>query len=117
MNPDNLNLQDQPELRFYEIASCEDLPEGERLFFEVGEDAIMLINLGGEYLAIGDVCTHDDGPLGEGILEGQTIVCPRHGARFDIRTGKALSFPAVIGTPTYPVRISAGKIEVGIPQK
>jgi 3-phenylpropionate/trans-cinnamate dioxygenase ferredoxin subunit len=64
--------------------------------------------------AIDDVCTHDDGPVGEGEVDGFTITCPRHGARFDIRSGKALSLPAVVDVNTYPVREKDGWIEIGV---
>jgi 3-phenylpropionate/trans-cinnamate dioxygenase ferredoxin subunit len=75
----------------------------------------VVFNLAGNYFAIGDVCTHDDGPLGDGELDGYEIICPRHGARFDVRNGRATGLPAVIDTPSYPVRVVEGKIEVGIP--
>ena len=69
----------------------------------------------GEFYAIADLCSHDDGPLGDGDLEDHEIICPRHGARFDVRTGKVLSLPAVEDISAYPVRCIDGKIEVGVP--
>jgi 3-phenylpropionate/trans-cinnamate dioxygenase ferredoxin subunit len=102
-------------VEYIPIASIEDLPENGRLFVEVDDLAIMVINIAGSYFAIGDVCTHDDGPLGEGDIEGFEVICPRHGARFDIRNGKANTLPAVVDIPAYPVRIVADQIEVGIP--
>jgi 3-phenylpropionate/trans-cinnamate dioxygenase ferredoxin component len=101
--------------RFFEIASVDDIPNGERIFLEIGEHKIVVFNLAGQFFAIGDVCTHDDGPLGDGDLIGYEIICPRHGARFDIRSGKALTLPAVTDTPAYPVQITNGKIELGVP--
>ncbi len=101
---------------FYEIAPASDLPGGERLFVEIGDQAIVIFNLAGRLFAIGDVCTHDNGPLGDGDLEGYEIVCPRHGARFDIRTGQVTRMPAGVDIPAYPVRVVDGKIEVGIPK-
>ncbi len=103
------------ECQFYRIAAVEELPSGERLYLEIDDQAIVVFNIAGNLYAIGDVCTHDDGPLGDGQVEGFEITCPRHGARFDIRTGKALAFPAVIDTPAYPVRIVDNQIEIGIP--
>lgn len=100
---------------FNEIANIEDIPNGGRIFLEIGPHQIVVFNIAGNIYAIGDVCTHDDGPLGEGDLVGYEVICPRHGARFDVRNGKALALPAVIDTPTYPVRTVNGKIEVGIP--
>jgi 3-phenylpropionate/trans-cinnamate dioxygenase ferredoxin subunit len=93
----------------------EDLPPGERLFVEIGDVSIVVFNIAGKYFAIGDVCTHDDGPLGDGELDGHQIICPRHGARFDVRNGKVLSLPAVVDIPTYPVRVTEDDIEVGVP--
>jgi 3-phenylpropionate/trans-cinnamate dioxygenase ferredoxin component len=75
---------------------------------------VVIFNLGGEYYAIGDVCTHDQGPLGEGEVEDYEIICPRHGARFDIRTGEVLALPAVQDVPTYPVRVNEGMVEIGV---
>jgi 3-phenylpropionate/trans-cinnamate dioxygenase ferredoxin component len=100
---------------FIEIANLADLPNGERLFVEVDDQRIVIFNIAGQLFAISDVCSHDDGPVGEGDLEDHTVVCPRHGARFDIHTGKALELPAVIDIPTYPVRVRDSMIEVGIP--
>lgn len=103
------------ELEYVAVAGVDELPSGERIFLEVDNKAIVLLNIGGNLYAIGDVCTHDNGPLGEGELDGHAIICPRHGARFDVRTGKALSLPAVTPTPSYPVRIVDGMIELGLP--
>lgn len=75
----------------------------------------MILNVNGEYYAIRDVCSHDDGPVGEGNVEGYEIICPRHGARFDIRTGKVLALPAFVDIPAYPIRLVDGQIEIGIP--
>ncbi len=100
---------------FFEIASTEEIPNGERIFLDIGEHHIVVFNLAGNFYAIGDVCTHDDGPLGDGDLDGYQIICPRHGARFDIRNGRAMALPAVQDTPSYPVRVVDGKIEIGIP--
>jgi 3-phenylpropionate/trans-cinnamate dioxygenase ferredoxin subunit len=74
------------------------------------ELAVFLI--GGKYYAIDDVCTHDGGPVAEGALEGDIIECPRHGARFNVRTGAALTLPAVSPVPTHPVRVEGNDIQV-----
>ncbi|MCX7975444.1 MAG: non-heme iron oxygenase ferredoxin subunit [Bellilinea sp.] len=106
---------DLTDYSFYTVAKVEDLPPGERLFVEIGDVSIVVFNIAGKYFAIGDICTHDDGPLGDGELDGHQIICPRHGARFDVRNGKVLSLPAVVDIPTYPVRITEDDIEVGVP--
>jgi 3-phenylpropionate/trans-cinnamate dioxygenase ferredoxin subunit len=102
--------------RYFKIVKTSELPEGERLFFEIESLPIVLFNVNGEYLATGDLCSHDEGPIGDGELDGNEIICPRHGARFDIHTGKALSLPAVVGIPVYPIRLIDDYIEVGIPE-
>jgi len=104
---------DPDTLEYIEICSIVELSEGERLFLEVDDKQIVLFRINGDYFAVDDICSHDDGPLGEGDLEGDNIICPRHGARFDIRTGKAVSLPAVIDICAYPVRIRNNNIEIG----
>jgi 3-phenylpropionate/trans-cinnamate dioxygenase ferredoxin subunit len=101
--------------RFYEIVSITDLEDKKRLFLEIDERPIVLFNIGGELYAIGDICSHDDGPLGDGDLDGYIITCPRHGAQFDVKTGKVLALPAIVDIPAYPVRVVDGMIEVGVP--
>lgn len=103
--------------KFYRIAPAGDFPTGERLFLEIEGNPIVVFSLGGEFLATGDLCSHDGGAIGDGELIGDEIVCPRHGARFNLKTGKALSLPAVEGIPVYPVRVVEEYIEVGVPLK
>ncbi len=69
-------------------------------------------NIDGAYYAIDDVCTHDGGPLGEGRLRNGRVVCPRHGAQFDARTGKVLSLPAVRSVRSYAVSVVDGGLYV-----
>jgi 3-phenylpropionate/trans-cinnamate dioxygenase ferredoxin subunit len=113
----NYTTFDESKVEFVEIAPVSELPSGERLFVEVGDKPIVIFNLAGQFFAIGDVCSHDDGPLGDGDVEGNNIVCPRHGAEFDIRTGKAVAMPAVVDIPAYPVQVRDGNIFVGIPKE
>lgn len=108
---------DPVECDYVEIGEESDLPEGERLFVEIDDLKLVIFNIAGQLFAIADVCSHDDGPLGDGEVDGFQVVCPRHGARFDVQTGKALTLPAFIDIPSYPVRRIAGKIEVGIPKQ
>lgn len=101
---------------FERVAATEDLPPGESLLVELDGIRIAVFNLDGEFYAIEDVCTHDGGPLVEGeILDGGQVECPRHGARFDIRTGEALSMPAFEPTPSYEVQVEGGDIYVERP--
>ena len=103
------------ECEFVVVAETDELGNGERIFVDIDDLSIVIFNLAGQYFAIGDVCSHDNGPLGDGDLEGYAVVCPRHGARFDVRTGKVLSLPAFVDIPAYPVRVVDGQIEVGVP--
>jgi 3-phenylpropionate/trans-cinnamate dioxygenase ferredoxin component len=73
----NYTALDESKLDFIEIAPASELPNGERLFVDIGNRPIVIFNIAGQFFAIGDVCTHDDGPLGDGDLEGFNIVCPR----------------------------------------
>lgn len=73
---------------------------------------IVVFNLGGEYYAIEDVCTHDGGQLTGGTVDGDEIVCPRHGARFSIRSGAALTAPAYEPVAKFPVRVLNGVVQV-----
>lgn len=103
------------EVEFVAVAAESELPPGKRLFVSVDNYNIVVFNIAGSYFAIGDLCSHDNGPVGEGELEGYEITCPRHGARFDIRTGRVLALPAVIDIPAYPTRVVDGQVEVGLP--
>jgi 3-phenylpropionate/trans-cinnamate dioxygenase ferredoxin subunit len=113
----NYTSFDETKAEFVEIAPASELPNGERLFVEIGDKPIVIFNVAGQLFAIGDVCTHDGGPLGDGDVEGHNVVCPRHGAEFDVRTGKAMSMPAVVDIPAYPVKVMDEKIFVGIPKE
>lgn len=112
----SINEFDESQYTFYTLGPAEDLPAGERIFIEVDDTPVVVLNISGKYYAIGDVCTHDGGPLGDGQVDGYQIICPRHGARFDIRSGKAVALPAVIDTPWYPIRVIDGQLEIGIPK-
>ncbi len=101
---------------FVKVATVTELPPGERKLVEIEGVRIAIFNLDGDYYAIEDVCTHDGGPLVEGdIVNGCQIRCPRHGARFDIRTGQALSMPAFSPTNTYEIQIDNDDIWVETP--
>ena len=111
----NHTLVDISKLEYFDIAPTDQLSNGERLFIEISGKSIVLLNLAGKLFAIGDVCSHDNGPVGDGEIEDGEIICPRHGARFDLSTGKATSLPALVDIPAYPVRIENGIIQIGIP--
>lgn len=111
----NYIKNDPEQCEFISIAPHADIPAGERLFFEIDNQPLVLFNVSGQFFCIADVCSHDNGPVGEGDLEGFEIICPRHGARFDLHDGRVLSFPAVQDIPAYPVRVIEGMVEVGLP--
>jgi 3-phenylpropionate/trans-cinnamate dioxygenase ferredoxin subunit len=111
----NYKMVDNENLEFVTIATVGELGNGDRLILEVGGEPIAVFNIAGKYFAISDVCSHDDGPVAEGVLREYEIECPRHGARFDLRSGRVLSLPAVVDIPAYPVRVVGDEIQVGLP--
>jgi 3-phenylpropionate/trans-cinnamate dioxygenase ferredoxin subunit len=103
------------EIEYITVATVDELGNGQRLIFEVDTLPIALFNIAGEYFAIADICSHDDGPVAEGDVREYEVECPRHGARFDIKSGKALTLPAVVDIPAYPVRLEGDEIQIGLP--
>ena len=102
---------------FARVCNVADVPDPGKRIFELGERYIVLFHVDGQFYALDDVCTHDGGPLGEGFLEGFTIACPRHGAKFDIRDGRVLCMPAVIGTPSHDVKVEGDEVFVRIVER
>lgn len=100
---------------FVKVAETSDIPAGRVKVVSVSDRRIALCNVDGQFFAIDDVCTHDGGPLDQGELEGDIIECPRHGARFNVRTGKVLALPAVKPLNTYPLRVKGSEIQVALP--
>jgi 3-phenylpropionate/trans-cinnamate dioxygenase ferredoxin subunit len=95
-----------------DVAAVEDLPPGAYEIVETDDLILAVFNLDGEFFAIEDICTHDGEELTGGPVDGDQIICPRHGARFCLRTGKALTPPAYEDLPTFPVRVRDGRVEV-----
>jgi 3-phenylpropionate/trans-cinnamate dioxygenase ferredoxin subunit len=93
-----------------QVAKLSGIPPGTTQKIEVDGSAVLLCNCDGELFAIEDVCTHDGGPLDQGELHDCTIMCPRHGALFDVKTGAALTLPAVIPLETYGVRVDGDDV-------
>lgn len=87
------------------VAKASSIPPGGMKVIEAGGARVAVCNVEGTFYAIEDVCTHDDGPLGEGTLDGKEVECPRHGARFDVRTGQATRMPAIVPVRTFPVKV------------
>ena len=102
--------------KFIDVCALRDLPPGERRLVEWEDLEIGVFNCGGTVYAIEDRCSHDDGPLVEGTLheEGCTVECPRHGSRFDLKTGRPLSLPAYEPVDTFPVIIEQEMIKLEV---
>ena len=99
---------------FARVAATAEVPPGKAKMVEAGGKKIALFNVGGEYYAIDDTCSHRGGPLSKGAVEGGTITCPWHGSKFDIKTGAVIGPPAVTGVASYRVRVSGLDVEVEV---
>ncbi len=95
-----------------DVAAVEALPSGQYLEALLDEAEVVVFNVGGQLHAIENLCTHDGGRLSGGRLEGRQIICPRHGARFDVTTGSACTPPAYEDVHVFPVRVQDGRIQV-----
>jgi 3-phenylpropionate/trans-cinnamate dioxygenase ferredoxin subunit len=103
------------EIEFHAVAKTDELDEDEAMQVMVGRKEIALYNLGGEFFATDDICSHAYASMSDGYVENGQIECPLHGACFEIRTGKALTAPATIDLGTYEVKVEDGTIYVGVP--
>ncbi len=101
-------------MEFVRVATVGEIEPGRAKRVEIGEEAIAVFNLDGEYYAIGDTCSHEEASLSEGDVFGDCVECPLHGAQFDITTGKNLTLPAVSPVPSYPVKLEGDAILVGL---
>ena len=101
--------------RFVRVGKVSEVPLGGAEVFDVEERKIAVYRLEDGFYAIDDICTHDGGPLAQGDVDGDQVICPRHGARFSIKTGAALTFPAITPVEAYPVRVEGEDLLVGLP--
>jgi len=93
----------------------EDVAPGQALRVVVQGEPIAIFNVQGELYAIGDTCTHEEFSLSDGeLVDDHTVECALHGAQFDIRTGAALSLPATLPTPTYPIWVEDGELKIEV---
>ena len=99
---------------FVKVAKVTDIPDPGKQMLELDDALVVLFHVGGRFYCIDDVCTHDGGPLGEGELCGHEIACPRHGAKFDVCTGKALTMPATEATAVHEVKVEGDDVYVRI---
>jgi nitrite reductase/ring-hydroxylating ferredoxin subunit len=98
---------------FVTVARVGDVPEGGVKVVRLEDQPVALFLVAGVYYALDDVCTHDGGPLAEGVLDDHVIECPRHGAKFDVRTGEVLALPATAPVTAYAVKVEGDEIKVG----
>ena len=103
-------------MAWIEVAPVDDLPPGSVKLVHAGQITVGVYNLGGEFYAIEDRCSHDDGPLCEGEFDEEEgfAICPRHGAQIEICTGRPLSLPAVFPVDTFPVVVEDGVVKVDV---
>ncbi len=94
------------------VAELKDIKPGGKMVVDADGIAVALYNVEGSIYATDDICTHDGGPLADGEVQGYEIICPRHGARFDVRTGKALCMPAFTPVNTYKVKVQGNDIYI-----
>jgi 3-phenylpropionate/trans-cinnamate dioxygenase ferredoxin component len=99
---------------FVRVCKVSDLADPGRKLVNIGEYTVALFHVSGQFWATDDRCTHDGGHLAYGRLEGYTIICPRHGARFDIRTGEVLSLPASVDIAVHEVKIEGDDVLVRV---
>ncbi len=94
------------------VATVAEIDDGSTRLVEVDDRLVILSRMGDDFYCIDDVCTHDGGTLSDGPHEGCEIACPRHGAKFDLRNGKALSMPATQDTVSHHVKVEDGSIMI-----
>ena len=113
--PQNTRARERIDLSsFVAVAKTSDVTDPSSVLVEVGERLVVLVNAAGHWYALDDVCTHDGGPLSEGLVDPETpiIACPRHGAKFDLATGAAVTMPATQPTVAHEVRIDGDQVLV-----
>ena len=94
------------------VAKVGEIAPGTIKVVRIDDEPVGIANVDGEFYAFADVCTHDDGPVAEGELDEYCIECPRHGAKFDIRTGAVKQLPAVVPIPVYDLKVEGDEIKV-----
>ena len=95
-----------------DVSNINDFKSGSKKVIDIDGTMVIVVNIAGNYFAIEDICTHDGGDLSGGRIEADTIICPRHGAKFCLKTGEALTPPAFEAVSTFPTRIVEHKLQV-----
>ena len=102
-------------MTYKSVASLKEIPPGATLVVEVGDQEILLCHIADEGIyAIDNLCSHDDGPLDGGEFFDHCVECPRHGARFDVRTGAVLRMPAITALRSYPVKVEDSRVLIAV---
>ncbi len=102
---------------FQTVARTGEIAPGDRIVVEFGRDWVVIFNVGGEFYAVEDMCSHEEYPLADGTLDGYSLECPKHGALFDVRTGAHLCPPAVSPVKTYDLRVEGDEIRIARKKK
>lgn len=102
------------ELPFQVVTKTSAIPAGSGKLFVVEGHRVALFNLNGEFYAIDDICTHEEASLSDGAIDGETVECPWHGALFNIKSGAALTMPAVTPVRTYAVKVDGDQVLVDV---
>ena len=102
---------------FVTAANISEIPVGQLKSVQIQGKPLLICHTAEGFYAIDDTCTHDDGPLGDGWLDGNAIECPRHGARFDVATGRVLCLPAAVPIRSYPVKVEGDAVKVNVHEK
>ena len=97
---------------FVTVARAVEVPPGERIVVRLGRDFVVVFNVGGRFYALEDRCSHEDVPLSDGVLHGDTVECVQHGAIFDLATGEDLAPPAVSPVQAFDTRVENGALQI-----
>ena len=101
-------------MAFIKVGKSEEVSQGSAKVFQIDDREIAICNVGGTLYAIDNSCSHDFESLDQGVLDGYEIECPRHGARFDVRTGEVTGPPAILPIDSFKVRLEGDDIEVAV---
>jgi 3-phenylpropionate/trans-cinnamate dioxygenase ferredoxin subunit len=97
---------------FVTVAQVDEIPPGERLVVEMGRSWVVIFNVDGTLYALEDQCSHEEYPLSDGFIDGCEVECAKHGARFDLRTGKNTAPPALVPVRAYDVRVLGDEVQI-----
>jgi len=101
-----------PQMEYVRVAAVDEVPPGGVTVASIGGRTIAIFNVDGSFYAVDDTCTHEYASLSQGPRSAEIVTCPKHGSRFNVRTGRVLSLPAAVPVSTYPVKVEAGQIYV-----